>query len=225
MSKTVDPYAGLDAKFVFKDSLVLDVALNPDFSQVESDQPQVTANQRFEVFFPEKRPFFLENARFFETPINLFFTRRISDPQFGIRLTGKKGPYTVAALLADDESPGQSVPVDDPLHGKRARFLILRINRDLFKQSTLGLIYTEREFAGSSNRMGGLDGRLKWGKNWVASFQGVTSSTQFLDGSRLAGPAYDVQLRRGSSFSRQFFYDLEYNDRSPGFRTQTGFLP
>ena len=225
VSKTVDPYAGLDAKFVFKDSLVLDVALNPDFSQVESDQPQVTANQRFEVFFPEKRPFFLENARFFETPINLFFTRRIADPQFGIRLTGKKGPYTVAALLADDESPGQSVPVDDPLHGKRARFLILRINRDLFKQSTLGLIYTEREFAGSSNRMGGLDGRLKWGKNWVASFQGVTSSTQFLDGSRLAGPAYDVQLRRGSSFSRQFFYDLEYNDRSPGFRTQTGFLP
>ena len=137
MSKTVDPYAGLDAKFVFKDSLVLDVALNPDFSQVESDQPQVTANQRFEVFFPEKRPFFLENANFFETPINLFFTRRIADPQFGIRLTGKKGPYTVAALLADDESPGKSVPVDDPLSGQRARFGIVRINRDLFQHSTV----------------------------------------------------------------------------------------
>ena len=222
VSKTVDPYAGLDAKFVFKDSLVLDVALNPDFSQVESDQPQVTANQRFEVFFPEKRPFFLENANFFETSINLFFTRRIADPQFGIRLTGKKGPYTVAALLADDESPGKSVPVDDPLSGQRARFGIVRINRDLFQHSTVGLIYADREFEGNFNRVGGLDGRLKWGKNWVASFQGVASSTRFLDGSQLAGPAYDAQLRRSG---RKFINVLEFNDRSPGFRTQTGFLP
>ena len=222
VSKPVDPYAGLDAKFVFKDSLVLDVALNPDFSQVESDQPQVTANQRFEVFFPEKRPFFLENARFFETPINLFFTRRIADPQFGIRLTGKTGPYTVGALLADDESPGKSVPLDDPLSGQRARFGIVRINRDLFQHSTVGLIYADRQFAGNFNRVGGLDGRLKWGKNWVATFQGVASSTRLLDGSRLAGPAYDAQLRRTG---RQFINVLEFNDRSPGFRTQTGFLP
>ena len=198
------------------------MALNPDFSQVESDQPQVTANQRFEVFFPEKRPFFLENANFFETPINLFFTRRIADPQFGIRLTGKKGPYTVAALLADDESPGKSVPVDDPLSGQRARFGIVRINRDLFQHSTVGLIYADREFEGNFNRVGGLDGRLKWGKNWVASFQGVASSTRFLDGSQLAGPAYDAQLRRSG---RKFINVLEFNDRSPGFRTQTGFLP
>jgi hypothetical protein len=74
---------GLDAKLVVKDSLVTDIAINPDFSQVESDEPQVTTNQRFEVFFPEKRPFFLENASFFQTPINLFFSRRIADPQFG----------------------------------------------------------------------------------------------------------------------------------------------
>ena len=218
------PDAGLDAKFVFKENLALDVTLNPDFSQVESDEPQVTANRRFEVFFPEKRPFFLENTSFFETPINISFSRRIADPQFGIRLTGKTGPYAIGALLADDESPGKRVPMDDPLHGKRARFAILRINRDLFKQSTLGLIYTDREFAGSSNRVGGLDGRFKLSKNWVASFQGVTSSTQFLDGSRVAGPAYDAQLQRGSFFSRQFFYRLEYNDRSPGFRTEPGFL-
>ena len=90
---------GLDAKLVFKDSLVVDVAVNPDFSQVESDEPQVTVNQRFEVFFPEKRPFFLENASFFETPINLLFTRRIADPQFGVRLTGKLGPYALGAFL------------------------------------------------------------------------------------------------------------------------------
>ena len=222
MSKAIDPYAGLDAKFVIKDSFILDLALNPDFSQVESDEPQVTANQRFEVFFPEKRPFFLENARFFETPINLFFTRRIADPQLGIRLTGKKGPYTVAALLADDESPGKSVPLGNPLFGKRARFGIVRINRDIFQHSNIGLIYADREFEGGFNRVGGLDGRLKWGNNWVASFQGVASSTQLLDGSRLAGPAYDVKIVRDG---RQFVNVLEFNDRSPGFRTQTGYLP
>jgi len=75
--------AGLDAKFVVKDSLSFDVTLNPDFSQVESDDPQVTVNQRFEVVFPEKRPFFLENNGYFSTPENLFFSRRIVDPEFG----------------------------------------------------------------------------------------------------------------------------------------------
>ena len=80
--------AGLDAKFVFRDSTVLDLTANPDFSEVESDLPQVTVNQRFEVFFPEKRPFFLENSDFFRTPIDLLFTRRIVEPRVGVRMTG-----------------------------------------------------------------------------------------------------------------------------------------
>ena len=214
---------GLDAKLVFKDSLVVDVAVNPDFSQVESDEPQVTVNQRFEVFFPEKRPFFLENASFFETPINLLFTRRIADPQFGVRLTGKLGPYALGAFVIDDESPGKRVPAKDPLHGKRARFSIFRVNRDLGAQSTLGFIFTDREFENGFNRVGGIDGRFKLPGNWVLSFQGVTSATHDPeeDEVRLAGPAYNVELSRSG---RQLFYKLEYIDRSPGFRTQTGFL-
>jgi len=93
--KSADLSAGLDSKFVIHKSLVFDATINPDFSQVESDQPQPTANQRFEVFFPEKRPFFIENASYFNTlidapiatkllapvdsltPISLVFTRRI----------------------------------------------------------------------------------------------------------------------------------------------------
>jgi hypothetical protein len=224
-----DPDAGLDAKFVFKDSLVLDVALNPDFSQVESDEPQVTVNERFEVFFPEKRPFFLENANFFETPIDLVFTRRIGDPQFGARLTGKVGPYALGAFVVDDESPGKARPPDDPLHDQRALFGIFRVSRDIFQQSSIGLIYTDRESEDSYNRVGGIDGRLKLGPNWVVDFQAVASSTRLLEdeveegeNARLAGPAYDFELSRDG---RSFDYELEYNDRSPGFRTQTGFLP
>src|SRR5712692_1407725 len=107
--------AGLDAKAVFKDALTLDVTLNPDFSQVESDEPQVTINQRFEVFFPEKRPFFIENAGFFQTPIPLFFSRRVADPQFGLRMTGKVGRWALGAIGIDDRGPGNGRLSTDPL--------------------------------------------------------------------------------------------------------------
>ncbi len=216
-----DPDAGLDAKLVFRDSLVLDVTANPDFSQVESDEPQVTVNQRFEVFFPEKRPFFIENASYFETPINLLFTRRIVDPQFGVRLTGKVGRTAIGALVADDESPGKIVPEGDPVEGRRAWFGVVRVSRDIFQQSSLGLMFTDREFEGSYNRVYGADGRLKLSKNWVAQFQGVTSHTRSLNGERLAGPAYDFGLERSG---RTFKYEFKYKDRSPGFRTLPGFL-
>lgn len=237
--------AGLDAKFVFRDSLVLDLAVNPDFSQVESDEPQVTVNQRFEVFFPEKRPFFIENASFFATPINLVFSRRIADPQFGVRLTGKAGPYALGAFVIDDEAPGKSVAPDDPLDDSRALFAIFRVNRDIGKQSTLGFIFTDREYMDSYNRVGGVDGRFKLSEHWVATAQAVASFTRCLpmadrlrisagvlgsasDGcffrdtqEKLAGPAYDVEVKRSG---RQLNYELEYNDRSDGFRTAPGFL-
>ncbi len=213
---------GLDAKLVFQDSLALDIAVNPDFSQVESDLPQVTVNRRFEVFFPERRPFFQENSSFFQTPINLFFSRRIQDPRLGARLTGKKGPWAVGALLADDESPGKSVPESDPLSGSRARFAVLRVNRDILSESTLGMIYTERALDQGFNRVGGVDTRLKLNRNWVFSGQGVASRTRDNDGAEQAGPAYDARLlRRG----RHLLYTLDYSDRSPEFLTETGFLP
>ena len=213
--------AGLDAKFVLRDSFVLDVTLNPDFSQVESDEPQVTVNQRFEVFFPEKRPFFIENASYFQTPINLLFTRRIADPQFGVRLTGKQGPWAVGAFLIDDEAPGKRRPPGDPRHGQRALFGIVRVNRDIWRESSLGVIYTDREFEESYNRVGGVDARFKLSPNWVASFQGVTSWTRTLEGETLASPAYDAEIfRNGRSFS----YRFEYNDRGREFRTEPGFL-
>ena len=217
---------GLDAKIILKDSLVLDIAVNPDFSQVESDQPQVTTNQRFEVFFPERRPFFLENAGFFQTPINLVFTRRIADPRFGVRLTGKAGPYAIGAMVLDDESPGKSVLPGEPAFGQRASFAIFRLNRDLPNQSTIGVIYTQRDFQNFYNRVGGADGRFKFGENWALTFQGVTSASRFEDEDTglpvdEAGPAYNLRLRRSG---RQFTYSARYEDIGTGFRTDSGFV-
>src|SRR5438093_506596 len=107
--KATDRRLGLDLKTVIRDAVTLDGTINPDFSQVESDEPQVTINERFEVFFPEKRPFFIENAGYFQTPVNLFFSRRIADPGAGLRLTGKAGPWAVGAIGIDDRAPGQAV--------------------------------------------------------------------------------------------------------------------
>lgn len=111
---------GGDAKAIVKDSIVLDATINPDFSQVESDQPQFTVNQRYPVFFPELRPFFLENATYFDTPILLVYTRNIVHPEFGGRVTGKVGRTNLGLLAIDDRSPGETVGPGDPLYGKRA---------------------------------------------------------------------------------------------------------
>jgi len=222
-SRTAEFRGGLDSKFVLHDKFVLDLTANPDFSQVESDQPQITVNQRYAVFFPEKRPFFLENPDFFKTPIDLVFTRQIGDPQFGARLTGKGGPYSVGILATDDRAPGESVPSSDPLAGDRATFTIARVNRDLFGQSSIGLIYTDWELpgAGAFNRVGGVDTRLKFNPNWTAMFQTVASSTRTVFGTYQAGPASKAE---GTYTSYHLNYDLTYNDISPGFTTLAGFV-
>ena len=220
---------GLDSKVVLKDKFVLDTTINPDFSQIESDEPQVTVNQRFEVFFPEKRPFFLENSNYFQTPINLLFTRRIADPQWGARLTGKDGPWAVGMLVADDRSPGEEVPINDPLAQSKAYFAVGRVSRDIGKQSSIGLMYTDRELDRYFNRVGGIDGQIRINDHWTTSFQGVLSSTlnvvdsNFLTtGQYQAGQAAEVDVMREG---RKFNYVMNYSDRSNDFRTLTGFDP
>jgi Domain of unknown function (DUF5916)/Carbohydrate family 9 binding domain-like len=185
---TVQGQPGMDAKFVIHDHFVLDVTANPDFSQVESEDPQITVNQRFEVYFPEKRPFFLENEDYFRTPFDLFFTRNIQDPSAGIRLTGKEGPYSVGLIAMDDRSPGLAVPSGCPatsfdcssqFSGIRSYFTVARASRDIFRESSVGIIYTNWECptTGESNRVGGVDTRLKFNANWTLDGQAVVSSS------------------------------------------------
>ena len=157
---------GLDAKFVLRDSFVLDLTYNPDFSQVESDQPQVTVNQRFEVQFPERRPFFLENADYFTTETPLVFTRRIVDPELGLKFTGRQGPWGMGTMLIDDEAPGRVLPSSHPLHGDAADIGVLRVFRDFGDQSRAGALFTEREFGDTFNRVGAVDSRVKLTDNW-----------------------------------------------------------
>ena len=219
---TDDTQGGLDAKVVIRNALTFDATLNPDFSQVESDDPQVTINQRYEVFFPEKRPFFLENAGFFQTPINLFFSRRIVDPGFGGRLTGKLGRWALGALVADDQAADRQLALPDPLRGTRAVNGAFRLQREIGRQSTAGVLATTRTFGPNRNQVAGLDSRLQLSANWAFTAQVAASVERRRNGQELDGTAAYAQLARAG---QHLSYLGTYTDRSPGFRSQLGFIP
>ena len=211
---------GLDAKFVFQDSLVLDATLNPDFSQVESDEPQVTVNERFEVRFDERRPFFLENADFFNTESALVFTRCIVDPSAGLRLTGKQGPWSFGTLLTNDEAPGQRLDADHPLAGEAADIRILRAFRDVAEQGRMGMLYTERKFGAEINRVSSLDARFKLNPNWTTELQLIGTRFEDNAGRMRQGRQYNARVdRSGLNFAAH----AHVIDTTDGYRADLGF--
>jgi hypothetical protein len=228
-SRGVEATAGGEAKAVLKDSIVLDATVNPDFSDIESDQPQFTVNQRYSVYFPELRPFFLENANYFATPIDLVYTRNIVHPNYGVRATGKLGGTNVGFFLADDRAPGQTFAPRDTDFGKKALFAVGRVSQDFGKGSSLGLIYTDQEFAGSWNRIGGLDFTARLGDKWTAQGQMVESSTMTPDltangghpAKYAAGPAAYLELDHQS---HRWSMQNTFKDYSAGFQSRVGFI-
>jgi len=222
--------AGGEVKAIVKDSIVLDATVNPDFSDVESDQPQFTVDQRYPVYFPELRPFFLENANYFSTPITLLYTRNIIRPDYGGRITGKIGSTNIGLLLIDDREPGQTVPMGDPLYGKKATFAVGRVAQDFGKNFTLGAMYTDEEFGGGWNRIGGIDFTWRATPKWTMLGQSVESSTKGSDPNSVAavfapgysaGPASYFEVdRNGHAFNMQ----SQYNDFSTGFQSEVGFI-
>jgi hypothetical protein len=214
---------GVDAKVVIKDALTLDLTLNPDFSQIESDEPQVTVNQRFEVFFPERRPFFMENASYFATPQTLFFSRRIVDPEYGVRLTGKIGRWGVGVLAADDRAPGAGFTEDHPFFGRRAMNGVLSLQRDFLKDSHVRLFATGRELSSGHNRLLSLDTRWHLKRDFFFTGQAAATQSRPYEGGRdYSGNSYYAQLSRTR---RNVQYYSSYTDRSPGFRADLGFIP
>ena len=226
-SDAADAKAGLDAKLIMNDSIVLDATVNPDFAQVESDEPQSVVNQRFEVFFPERRPFFTENSNYFALPLTMpneqfLFTRRIQDPQVGARLTGKTGPYSIGAIVTDDRGPGESVPDADPAAGDRAFTGVARISREFAGQSNIGAIATERRFHGTHSRLIAGDFLYRIDKNWSASAIVAKTWNAASQQPEATGTDLESRLQRQS---REWNYDLRWVDRSPAFRTDLGFVP
>jgi hypothetical protein len=201
--------------------MVLDVTLNPDFSQVESDEPQVTLNQRFEVQFPERRPFFVENADFFATDSTLVFTRRIVDPEGGARFTGRAGKYGFGSILINDEAPGLNKADDDPLKGEKANIAILRGFMDISEQDRVGFLFTNRDLLDGYNRVGSIDGRFKFTDNWTTEVQVIgTESEPIQGGEKTTGYQRNFQINHtGRTLTTHTHYIQTSND----FRTELGF--
>ena len=212
---SIDPEVGLNVRWGITQNLSAAGTVNPDFSQVEADVGQVTVNQRFALFFPEKRPFFLEGLEQFDTPNALIYTRRISAPVAGAKLTGKLGGTAVAYIGAVDDNGG--VPRTHPIVN------LLRLRRDLGASSTIGLVYTDRIVESAWNRVLGGDARVIWKKIWYSGAQFVGSWTKAGSGLGVrGGQLWDVTLydRTGYSYGNH----VELVGISPNFAALSGFV-
>jgi hypothetical protein len=213
--------AGVDLKAILHDAYTLDVTVNPDFSQVESEQPQVTVNQRFEVFFPELRPFFLENAAFFQTPDNLFFSRRIQDPEFGARLTGRSGPWQIGFLGMDDRFPGETLPSSDPDYGKHAAIGVMRVQRE-FGENFVGLMATAYDLGAHHEYVVSADAHIGINDQMDLDLQAVNSQSSVPGFPHVSGSDYVADLEYSGLHVTS---DTRYLDRSPNFLTGLGYIP
>jgi TolB-like protein len=215
---------GLGFKYGITPNLTADFTYNPDFSQIEADQPQIETNQRFALFYPEQRPFFLEGQEIFQTstPITLLNTRTIVDPRFGGKLTGKVGNTTFGVVVADDEAPGLLSDQADSQFGSTAQTVVGRARYDFYSESYLGAIMTAREFGQEYNRVGGIDGRFRIGQTHRMSFMAVGSSTQNEAEGTVGGGAFEFDLTRQG---RNLGYSASYGSIDPEFRAESGFIP
>ena len=212
---------GLDAKAVIHDALTLDVAINPDFSEIGSDDPQVQVNQRYEVIYPERRPFFLENASIFTMPEQLFFSRRIVDPQYGAKLTGSLGRWGLGAIVADDLAPGEVLLPGETGHGSRAFDAVFRAEREFGHQSHVGLFLSDTTFEGRSNRVASIDARYIAARNWVLNGEATTTQTDLDPTGYMAGPGYVFGVRKSDNHN---YFRSVYTDRSPGLNATLGYI-
>ena len=228
---------GVDVKYTPNSDTVLDVTIKPDFSQVESDVAQISANERFALFVPEKRSFFLEGVDLLQTPIQAVYTRTITTPSWGGRVTGKAGGVRYTALVAEDDGGGSVV-----LPGTQgssfapqdfaSTVFVARAKRDIGR-SFVGALVTDREGrdAGSYNRVLGPD--FQWRPNGTETITGqwIVSDTHTPNRPDLAREWTGQSL---TSHARQLQWNhsttrvdatATYKDVGDGFRAEAGFVP
>jgi hypothetical protein len=184
----------LNLKYGIASNLTLDATLRPDFSQIETDAGQLEVNRRFALFFPEKRPFFLEGAEVFETaitppgaspfvfaPVNLVHSRTVVEPDWGVKLTGKTGPVGIGAIITRDAAA--PFDLDDAAHGSDV--LIARTTLDVLADGYLGGLITGRRHGGETDLVTGLDGRIRLGDNLTV--QALYASSRYPSGAADVG--------------------------------------
>ena len=220
---------GVDVSWAPSPNLTLNGTINPDFSQVETDQAQLNLNDSFALFYPEKRPFFLEGADYFSTPFNVLYTRQISDPDWGLRTTGRAGDAAYGAFVAQDATTLLLVPgvlgsgfveLEQP-----ADVAVGRYRYNVNEHTTLGVIGTFRHGDDYANDVVGVDGRWQDGAHTLTA-QVLRSESQYplslgFDEAAPSGTAKRASYDYGN---RAWNFSLGHTAVDPGFRADIGFI-
>jgi hypothetical protein len=230
-----DAALGLTGRWSVTSSMTLNGTINPDFSQVEADVAQLDVNQRFALFYPEKRPFFLEGIDYFTTPIQAVFTRTVVDPYYGAKLTGKQGGNAVGLFVTRDSRnnlilPSNAGSADASLEDDVST-VVGRYRRDVGKSSTIGGLYAGREGEGYHNRQVGADFFWRPTESDAFRVQYIRTDTQYPDaivegygqpkeafGGNGTWIDYQHVTEKWAAFANYEAYDS-------GFRADTGFVP
>lgn len=224
---------GVNLKYTLSPNVTLDAAINPDYAEIEADAPVITANQRFPIFFQEKRPFFLEGKEIFNSPLAVFYSRNIVDPDVAVKLSGKIDKTSFGILAASDNAPGnydenaryfhaqcliaqqtdpsRRCPLSEFLD-KNAMFGVLRLKRDFGKNNNIGFFSTARVFPQNRNFVSGFDGTYKFNDATVMTFQavGTHSKKNFYD------PNTDSsRYRAGNGLG--YYWSLDYTRDTHGW--------
>ncbi|MCP5106308.1 MAG: carbohydrate binding family 9 domain-containing protein, partial [bacterium] len=225
-----DTNIGAAIKYGITSSITAEATVNPDFSQVESDAFQTEVNQRYPIFYSEKRPFFMESKETLDfgvvkwgmmpTPVH---TRRIVDPGWAVKFSGSSGRMNFAFLAANDRSPGRAWEMGtNPDEGKSAFFGIVRAKYNIGSDNSIGILYSGRHFAGQSNNVAGADVKYQVAKNIRSSLSYLYSATEETEGAGLKkGDAWNVMLQYRTS---TFFSLVGYERYGRDFSMSTAFL-
>ncbi|HEV8195455.1 MAG TPA: DUF5916 domain-containing protein [Gemmatimonadales bacterium] len=209
------PRFGANVRWGINTNLTLNGTVRPDFAEVESDAGQLVADPRQALFFPEKRPFFLEGNELFAVPGNLIYTRRILAPLAAAKLTGKIAGFNVGYLGALDDTVGSFDLQSHPVYN------ILRVQRDVGRSSRAGLLFSDKEDGAASNRLAEADTRLVLGPRYSLQIQGALSRTARPGVGVLTGPKWGATLlRSGRTFGTRY----SLSGVSPDFRASSGLI-
>jgi hypothetical protein len=230
-----DVELGLTARWGITPNLTLSGTINPDYSQVEADALQLTVNRPFEIFFPELRPFFMEGADFFDTPMNIVYTRMMREPEWGLKLTGKEGDHTIGAYVVEDEITNLIIPgsesSDFTVLEQPNTAVVLRYKYDVGNRFTVGGIFTDRSGTDYLNRVFGIDGDLRLSDKDQVLFQVLRSSTGYPDEivddyGQPQGTLDDWAANIFYSHStRTWMWWAWFEDVGTDFRADLGFMP
>lgn len=228
------PRMGLTGKYYFTYTNIFDFTINPDYSQIETDAPQIDVNTTSAIYYDEKRPFFLEGKEIFETPFEIFYTRMINDPLFALKFQGDIKNFKIAYLTAYDRHTPWIIPFSEYSFSvdsdKKSISNIFRIKRNFLKGSYAGILITDRELEKSFSRVLTLDGNFIFLNYNYFTYQGIYSWTKEPDdenlsyefnGETLYGKGFYLNFRHQSP---KYYLNLEWKGLSPGFRADNGYI-